>query len=105
MKRKKYTRKSLIQQKYDSAKAVDELSKKWNPLPIRGKNIDRLNSTIEKNSNFINCAQKCMNVGKYKGIDIQRVPVTYLKWVLENIQLNVTEIGLVTKYLKLNGKT
>lgn len=29
-----------------------------------------------------------MPFGKYKGLEIEYVPTTYLKWVLENVNLN-----------------
>lgn len=86
--------------KYELAAKVDALVKSWNPLPERGKTLPRLSSTIEKNSNFINCKQGVMNVGKYKGIELKDVPVWYLKWVANNIQLNKTELEIIRKRIK-----
>ena len=101
MKKRKYTRSSLRKKKYEQSKKVDELRKSWNPLPVRGATLPRLSSTIEKKSNFINCKQKYMNVGKYKGIDIIRVPLNYLIWVSKNIELNETELTLLRKTISL----
>lgn len=76
------------------------LRNSWNPLPEKGQKQTRLSKTIEKNSNFINCRQNYMNVGKYKGIDLKFVPVNYLKWVSDSVQLNQTEKKILTKYIK-----
>ena len=101
LKEKNNLRKIALQKKkLEQSKKVDELAKSWNPLPERGKTLPRLNSTIEKNSNFINCKQGYMNMGKYKGIDIKSVPIWYLRWVKANIQLNDTELNLIKKYIK-----
>ena len=98
LKQKNKLRKEALQKKkLEQSKKVDELAKSWNPLPVRGQTLPRLNSTIEKNSNFINCKQAYMNVGKYKGIDITSVPIWYLKWVVNNIQLNESELKLIRK--------
>ncbi len=77
------------------AEKVDLLRKSWNPLPVRGQSNKRLTHTIEKRSNFINCKQRVFNVGKYKGIDIKEVPLSYIRWVKENIELNYTELQLL----------
>ena len=100
MKKRKFTLSSLNKKKYEQSKKVDELRKSWNPLPVRGSTLPRLSSTIEKHSNFINCKQKCMNVGKFKGVDIDRVPLYYLRWVSKNIELNETELALLRKVIK-----
>ena len=59
----------------------------------------RLQQTIDKHSNFINLNQKYFNKGKYKGISVEKTPITYLKWVLENIELNTGETKLITKLI------
>jgi hypothetical protein len=86
--------------KYEQSAKVDALVKSWNPLPVRGQTLPRLSSTIQKNSNFINCRQGVMNVGKYKGIELKDVPVWYLKWVVNNIELNQTELEMIRKRIK-----
>lgn len=90
---------ALEKKKLEQSKRVDELAKSWNPLPVRGQTLPRLTSTIEKNSNFINCKQGYMNKGKYKGVDITSVPLWYLKWVVNNIQLNDSELKLIRKII------
>ena len=60
----------------------------------------RLNSTIEKKSNFINCKRGYMNVGKYKSIDLHNVPIHYLNWLILNVELNKTEQNLINRILK-----
>ena len=86
--------------KYEQSAKVEALAKSWNPLPERGKTLKRLSSTIERHSNFINCKQGIMNVGKYKGIELKDVPIWYLKWVVNNIQLNQTELEIIKKRLR-----
>jgi len=83
------------------AEAVDALAKSWNPLPERGKTLSKkVNKEFSTNSNFINCAQQCMNKGKFQGIDIKDVPIWYLKWVVDNISLNPSELNLIRKRIK-----
>lgn len=77
------------------AEKVELLRKSWNPLPVRGQLNKKLSYTIEKRSNFINCKQRIFNVGKYKGIDIQEAPLSYISWVKRNIKLNDTELQLL----------
>lgn len=70
-----------------------------NPLPIRGQiNNTKVFVSIESNSNFINCKGGYFNRGKYKGIPVKDVKKHYLKWVLENISLNQSELKLLRKY-------
>lgn len=60
-----------------------------------------LKSTQQKLSGFINCNQGYMNKGKYKGQLIDRVPLNYLKWVVENISnLNSTERKLLSRTIR-----
>lgn len=93
-------KKALIARKLEQSKKVDELAKSWNPLPERGKSLPRINKEFSTNSNFINCSQQCMNKGKYQGIDIKDVPIWYLNWVVNNIQLNQSELNLIKKRIK-----
>jgi uncharacterized protein (DUF3820 family) len=95
-------KKALMKKKIEQSKKVEQLAKSWNPLPVKGKSSKRLSSTIEKHSNFINCKQQCMNVGKYKGINIEDVPSWYLKWAAKNIELNQSELTLIRKFIKLS---
>lgn len=97
--RKKYKEKILERNK-KRAEEVDKLARSWNPLPVRGQTLPRMNKEFSTNSNFINCAQQCMNKGKYQGIDIKDVPVWYLKWVVDNITLNPSELNLIRKRIK-----
>jgi uncharacterized protein (DUF3820 family) len=92
--------KNFRKQKLEQSQKVKDLASSWNPLPVRGQSQIRLSTTVDKHSNFINCKQRYMNVGKYKGIDIKDVPFWYIKWVLKNIQLNETELNLIRKRLK-----
>lgn len=93
-------RQKIIERNKKRAEEVDKLAASWNPLPVRGQQQVRLSSTIESNSNFINCKQKYFNKGKYKGIDVKDVPRWYLKWVVDNIQLNQSELNLIRKTIK-----
>lgn len=98
--KQKEIRESITRKKYLQSEKVDQLRKSWNPLPVRGQKQTRLSFTIEKNSNFINCKQGYMNMGKYKGIELKSVPLWYLKWVVDNIELNQSELELIRKTLK-----
>ena len=40
------------------------------------------------------------NVGKYKGIQVNDVPLWYIKWVVDKIQLNPTELNLIRIIIK-----
>jgi hypothetical protein len=79
---------------------IQKLSKSWNPLPVRGTSLPRLQSTVDRNSSFINCSQKYFNKGKYKGIFLKDTPQQYLKWVAQEIELNDSELKLIRKYIK-----
>jgi hypothetical protein len=81
--------------KQKQSQKVTDLAKSWNPLPIRGQKQKRLSFTIDKHSNFINCKHKYFNMGKYKGVDIKYVPLSYISWVRKNIELNETELNLL----------
>lgn len=60
-----------------------------------------LKGTQEKLSHFINCNQGYFNKGKYKGKLLEKVPVNYLIWVLNNVSdLNKTEIKLLSRNIK-----
>jgi hypothetical protein len=72
---------------------------KQKPQPLTPTEDLRLSSTIEKKSNFINCKGGYMNVGKYKGVDLDRVPIYYLKWLILNMELNKTEQNLINRIL------
>jgi len=61
--------------------------------------------TTQKLSNFINCRGGYFNKGKYKGKNLNTVPIKYLLWVQKNFtNLNKTEIKIlkVTIDNKLN---
>lgn len=79
---------------------VQNLGKSWNPLPERNQKNTRVNSSIDKNSNFINCNQHYFNVGKYKGMKLSSAPVWYMNWVVNNVRLNKSELNLISKYIK-----
>jgi uncharacterized protein (DUF3820 family) len=72
----------------------DELNK------LSSENSFRLKQTIEPNSNFINISQGYFNKGKYKGTPVSKAPMHYLKWVMENIELNKGETSLLNKLIK-----
>jgi hypothetical protein len=78
---------------------VQKLSKSWNPIPQRGSTLPRLQSTVERHSNFINTSKGYFNKGKYKGIQVKDVNKQYLQWVKDNIHLNISELKLIKKYL------
>jgi len=81
---------------------VQELAKSWNPPPRREdlNKSPRLHQSVEKRAGFINCAQGYFNVGKYKGCQVKDVPIWYLKWVVDKIQLNPSELNLIRKVIK-----
>jgi hypothetical protein len=81
-------------------KPITKQEKKWikQELLNNEKSV-RLQQTIEKHSNFINLNQGYFNKGKYKGISVDKTPITYLKWVLQNIELNTGETKLITKLI------
>jgi uncharacterized protein (DUF3820 family) len=97
--KQKEIKESLRKKNLLQSQKVDELRNSWNPLPVRGNKKVKFNFTLENNSNFINCKQKYMNMGKYKGVDIINVPASYLKWVSKNIELNTSELELIRKTL------
>lgn len=101
--RKKY-REKILEINKKRAEAVDKLARSWNPLPERGKSLKRLNKEFSTNSNFINCKQKCMNKGKYQGINLNDIPVWYLSWVVNTISLNQSELELIRKYINNKEK-
>ena len=78
---------------------VQKLSKNWNPLPIRGASLPRLQSTVGRYSSFINCSQKHFNKGKYKRMFLKDTPQQYLKWVAQEIELNDSELKIIRKYI------
>ena len=74
----------------------------WNPPPRRedlGKGL-RLKVSVDERAGFINCAQQYFNVGKYKGIQVKDTPLWYLKWVVDKIELNNSELNLIRKIIK-----
>jgi hypothetical protein len=79
---------------------VQKLSKNWNPLPERGSSLPRLQNTVDRHSSFINCSQRYFNKGKYKGIFLKDTPQEYLKWVVQEIELNNSELKLIRKFIK-----
>lgn len=89
-------RETKIQKKAE--KDIIQKSKGDTKPPTPTKDL-RLSSTIEKKSNFINCKGGYMNVGKYKGIDLNNVPIYYLKWLLLNMELNKTERNIINRIL------
>lgn len=101
----KQTHKAKLRQKNLIAyQKVQELSKTHNPLPKRGQKNTKLRSTIELHSGFMNAKQRYFNVGKYKGVDLDSVPVSYMNWVVSNIRLNESELKLIRKYIKQKSK-
>jgi uncharacterized protein (DUF3820 family) len=78
---------------------VYNLSKQWNPLPVRGQLNTKLKHTVSLHCNFINCKEGFFNMGKYKGIDVISTPISYLKWVKENVNLNDTELKLLKRII------
>lgn len=81
---------------------VQRLAKSWDPIPDRNKPSDiKIRTTIQTNSNFINCSGGYFNVGKFKGVSVKDVPVWYMNWVVSNINLNPTELKTIKKYIKL----
>lgn len=82
-------------------KPITKQEKKWIKQELlNNEKTVRLQQTIEKHSNFINLNQGYFNKGKYKGISVDKTPTTYLKWVLQNIELNVGETKLLNKLIK-----
>jgi len=77
---------------------IQKLSKSWNPLPKVGDTLPRLGSTVDRHSNFINCSKKYFNKGKYKGVGLKDTPQQYLKWVVDMVELNDSELKLIRKY-------
>lgn len=89
-------RERKIENKLQKTKVQKSKNKVQPPTP----KVDiRLSLTIEKKSNFINCKRGYMNVGKYKGINLDKVPIYYLKWLLSNMELNKTEKDLINRIL------
>jgi len=81
-------------------KPITKQEKKWIKQELlNNEKTVRLQQTIEKHSNFINLNQGYFNKGKYKGISVDKTPITYLKWVLQNIELNTGETKLITKLI------
>ena len=103
-KKHKMTRSKINKKNFDEFNKVQELSKSHNPLPKRNQKNVRLRSTIELHSGFMNARQGYFNVGKYKGIDLKYVPTSYMKWVVDSIRLNESELQLVRKYIKQKSK-
>lgn len=82
-------------------KPITKEEKKWIDQELLNiQKTVKLQQTIEKHSNFINLNQGYFNKGKYKGISVDKTPTTYLKWVLQNIELNVGETKLLNKLIK-----
>lgn len=79
---------------------VQKLSNSWNPLPQRGSSSPRLQSTVDRHSNHINCSQGYFNKGKFKGIYLKDTPQYYLKWVVQEVYLNDSELKLIRKFIK-----
>jgi len=77
---------------------------KWNPLPERGKTLPSIYKVTDTRSNFINVRQEMMNVGKYKFCNIKNIPLHYLEWMLDNVQLNEAELKLVNKTISYHFK-
>ena len=78
------------------------LGSSWNPPPKREdlNKVVRRKESVERRAGFINCKQKYFNVGKFKGIPVKDVPLWYLKWVVDKIQLNPTELNLIRVIIK-----
>jgi predicted membrane protein len=64
--------------------------------------VFRLKETVEPNSNFINLSKGYYNKGKYKGVEVERSPISYIEWLLNKsgIILNKGEIKLLNKIIE-----
>lgn len=91
-----------LSKKLKELNRIQELGRSWNPPPRREdlNKVVRRKESVEKRAGFINCAQKYFNVGKYKGIKVKDVPLWYLTWVTEKIELNPTELKLLREVIK-----
>ena len=71
---------------------VSNLSKQWNPLPTRKSTIPIVDlSSI----NFVNCKERHFAAGMYTNQNIYKVPVGYIRWVLDNVTLTNKELKLL----------
>lgn len=96
----KYKRECIENNNLAKFAEVQRLSKSWNPLPQRGSSLPRLQSTVDRHSSFINCSQKYFNKGKFKGVFLKDTPQYYIKWVVDEVELNDSELKLIRKYIR-----
>ena len=94
---KKQTKKDIFRE----YQKVQELGRSWNPPPKREdlNKVVRRKESVERRAGFINCKQKYFNKGKYKGVLVIDVPLSYIKWVTDTIELNPTELQLIRTIL------
>jgi hypothetical protein len=98
MKRKKSQQsKYSLKTGLERLERLEKLNRSWNPLPELTPT--KLYSTISPQSNFINCSGGYFNKGKFKGSQVTKVDVGYLRWVERNVSLNETERKLITKVI------
>jgi uncharacterized protein (DUF3820 family) len=72
---------------------------------LRNQNQNGNYSISGRKSNYyINLQSYKLMFGKHTGIMIHEVPVSYLRWMIENVQLNDKELSLVSKIVKSNIK-
>lgn len=85
---------------------VQQLNSSWNPPPRREdlNMVVRRKESVERRAGFINCKQKYFNKGKFKGVLLKDVPLYYIKWVTDTIDLNPTELQLIRKTLTEKNK-
>ena len=109
-KRKKTTKQILLERE---KKKWENFNKPitYNPIPVRKeKDTTKVFISIEQKSNFINVNGGYFNIGKKKGCMVESADLKYINWVIENIQLNDSELRLLRrvaskKKLKLNNKS
>jgi len=91
---------------FEEYKKLHKVGTPWNPPPKRedlGKGY-RSKETVERRAGFINCKQRYFNKGKFKGVLLKDVPLYYIKWVTDTIDLNPTELQLIRKTLTEKNK-
>jgi hypothetical protein len=88
--------------KKSTTDSITQIDKKWIQEEVKRLNSEnsfRLKQTVDPHSNFINISQGYFNKGKHKGTPVSNVPLNYLKWVMENIELNKGETNLINKLI------
>ena len=74
--------------------------KKWRPEPVREATLPRMKVSEDPNSNFINVKGGYFNKGSKKGCDVSAADLTYLIWVTNNIELNISELNYIRRVIK-----